>query len=88
MRTTIDIPDEQRAELLSLAAKRGLRGYSDLVREAVELYLARAHNEEKRKEKVLALEGIWAEESPEQINEAIDSAWSAWDMKEREHNGL
>ncbi|GFP38067.1 hypothetical protein HKBW3S44_01747, partial [Candidatus Hakubella thermalkaliphila] len=23
-----------------------------------------------------------------QINEAIDSAWSGWDMKEREHNGL
>jgi len=88
MRTTIDIPDEQRAELLSLAAKRGLRGYSDLVREAVELYLARTHNEENRKKKVLALEGIWAEESPEQIKEAIDSAWSGWDMKEQEQNGL
>lgn len=40
MRATIDLTDEQRAALLALAARRGLRGYGSLVREAVERYVA------------------------------------------------
>ena len=39
MRTTVELSDEQRAALLSLAAKRGLRGYSMLVQEALAQYL-------------------------------------------------
>jgi predicted DNA-binding protein len=39
MRTTIEIPDDQRARLLELAARRGEKGFSALVREALELYL-------------------------------------------------
>lgn len=40
MRTTIELTDEQRAALLALAARRGLRGYSSLVQEALAAYLA------------------------------------------------
>ncbi len=40
MRTTIELSDEQRGALLALAGKRGLRGYSILVREALAQYLA------------------------------------------------
>ena len=39
MRTSIELDDELRAALMSLAAKRGLRGYSSLVQEAVAKYL-------------------------------------------------
>jgi len=39
MRTTIEIPDEQRARLLELAADRGEKGFSRLVQEALDLYL-------------------------------------------------
>lgn len=39
MRTTIDLSDEQRAALLAMAARRGLRGYSSLVQEALAKYL-------------------------------------------------
>lgn len=39
MRTTIELDDELRAALLSLAAKRGMRGYSSLVQEALAQYL-------------------------------------------------
>lgn len=39
MRTTIELTDEQRSALLALAGKRGLRGYSSLVQEALALYL-------------------------------------------------
>lgn len=39
MRTTIELSDEQRSALLALAGKRGLRGYSSLVQEALARYL-------------------------------------------------
>lgn len=39
MRTSIELTDEQRAALLTLAGRRGLRGYSSLVQEALAQYL-------------------------------------------------
>jgi predicted transcriptional regulator len=39
MRTTIEITDEQRSKLLALAASRGMKGFSALVREALDDYL-------------------------------------------------
>ena len=41
MRTTVEITDAQRAGLLELAARRGEKGFSRLVQEAVEAILAR-----------------------------------------------
>lgn len=48
MRTTIELPDEQRAKLLELAARRGEKGFSKLVQEAVAEYLADAAHDEGR----------------------------------------
>jgi len=49
MRTTIEIPDELRAKLLELAARRGEKGFSALVAEAVARYVA---DEARRAERV------------------------------------
>lgn len=40
MRTTIEITEAQRAELLRLAATRGEKGFSAVVREALDFFLA------------------------------------------------
>lgn len=40
MRTTIELPDHLRADLLSLAARRGEKGFSRIIQEAVTRYLA------------------------------------------------
>lgn len=40
MRTTIEITEEQRARLLELAARRSEKGFSKLVQEALDAYLA------------------------------------------------
>jgi len=45
MRTTVELTDRQRAQLLELAARRGEKGFSRLVQEAVDLYL---ESEEER----------------------------------------
>ena len=39
MRTTIEITDHQRSQLLAIAANRGMNGFSAIVREALEEYL-------------------------------------------------
>ena len=39
MRTTVEISDSHRARLLKLAADRGEKGFSHLVREALDQYL-------------------------------------------------
>ncbi len=81
MRTTVEIPDELRAELLALAAKRGLRGYSEIVKEAITTYLKQLRKENQIKKQALKLEGVWAGEDAEKIAESIESAWSGWKIK-------
>lgn len=39
MRTTVEIRDDQRAKLLELVARRGEKGFSRLVEEALDEYL-------------------------------------------------
>ncbi|MBE7437414.1 MAG: hypothetical protein HS115_03075 [Spirochaetales bacterium] len=39
MRTTIELPEEQRAELLRIAALEGQKGYSGIIQQAIQLYL-------------------------------------------------
>lgn len=39
MRTTVELTEDQRAELLKIAAHRGLKGFSQLVQEAIDAYL-------------------------------------------------
>lgn len=48
MRTTIELKPEHRAKLLEIAARRGEKGFSSVIAEAVDAYLARAEPEERR----------------------------------------
>jgi hypothetical protein len=40
MRTTVEIRDDQRAKLLELAGRRGEKGFSHIVEEALDRYFA------------------------------------------------
>jgi len=57
MRTTVEIDDEHRARLLQLAARRGDKGFSRIVSEAIEQYLTAFDRSEADRRKVLALRG-------------------------------
>ena len=49
VRTTIEMTDEHRAALLELAARRGLKGFSSLVEDAIASYLvAESARQDKR----------------------------------------
>ena len=78
MRTTIEMTEEQRAELLRLAAKRGLKGFSHLVQEALDDYI---RNEAKKLhliEAALSMQGSFHGKSGEDFEERAQAMRSNW----------
>lgn len=78
MRTTIEIPDEQRAKLLQLAAERGEKGFSRLVQEALEKYLDELDGQEKRIRAALSVLGKLDEASARQMEETVRELRKSW----------
>jgi metal-responsive CopG/Arc/MetJ family transcriptional regulator len=76
MRTTVELRDDQHAALAALASRRGLRGYSSIVQDALDLYL-REHASERLTE-VLRLRGILADEEAAEVERRIAEAWGTW----------
>jgi len=78
VRTTIDLPNEKRARLLAIAARRGLRGYSEVVNEAVDRYLEEEERRRANVGKVLALEGVLSAEEAEEVEARVREVRSRW----------
>ena len=57
MRTTIEMKPEHRARVLELAASRGDKGFSNVVAEALELYLETQRRRTDVIQSALALKG-------------------------------
>ena len=57
MRTTIAIKPEHRAKLLGLAARRGEKGFSSVIAEALESYLEGMAEREHLRRRALRLRG-------------------------------
>jgi hypothetical protein len=71
VRTTVEISDSQRARLLKLAAERGEKGFSRLVGEALERFLAEEGSRKERIQNALALEGTFGKESADAIEASV-----------------
>lgn len=78
MRTTIELTDEQRAELLRLAAKRGVKGFSQLVQEALDEYLKRQGGREEAIATALTLRGCLKGKAADEFEERVKSLRELW----------
>ncbi len=67
MRTTIEITDEQRAALLAIAATRGEKGFSGLVREAIDGYLNAQQGQVERIEAARRVRGALSSRQAEEL---------------------
>lgn len=76
MRTTVEITDEQHLALTALAARRGVRGFSALVREALDAYLAEQRGEDL--DALLSMKGVLSTEEGEALERRIAEAWATW----------
>lgn len=78
MRTTVEISDSQRAKLLKLAAERGDKGFSRLVGEALERFLAEEGGRKDRIQSALALESTLDAESADELEASVRRIRSTW----------
>ena len=78
MRTTIELKDESRARLLALAARRGEKGFSALIGEAVESYLEATDADEQRRRAALALRGRLRPREANILREATSALRESW----------
>jgi predicted CopG family antitoxin len=72
------LSDPVYRRLRAAAAERGMRGFSELVEEAVDSYLQR---EDERRDLVRAIEsaeGTWSDKDVREWEQARDEAWSSW----------
>lgn len=78
MRTTVELSDPLYRRLRAAAADRGMRGFSELVEEALSSYLER---EDERRDLVRAIEsaeGSWSDADVREWEQARDGAWASW----------
>ena len=78
MRTTVELSDPLYRRLRATAADRGIRGFSEIVEEALSAYLER---EDERRDLVRAIEsaeGSWSEADVREWEKARDEAWASW----------
>jgi metal-responsive CopG/Arc/MetJ family transcriptional regulator len=78
MRTTIELSNDHRSSLHSLAARRGLRGYSKLIREAVDLYIQEMNAKEGSAEHLLSMRGSWNKEDARAFQKKLREIRKNW----------
>jgi hypothetical protein len=76
MRTTVEITSDQHEALNVLAKRRGLRGFSQLVQEALDVYLQGLGDSETKL--LLSLEGTIDEEQEFELRSRIQDARIVW----------
>jgi predicted transcriptional regulator len=80
MRTTIELSDDHRSALHSLAARRGLRGYSKLIQEAIDFYIKEKVKKEDSIKQLLKMKGTWSEEEAKKLRKRIEEIRRNWKM--------
>jgi metal-responsive CopG/Arc/MetJ family transcriptional regulator len=78
MRTTVELSNEHRSSLHSLAARRGLRGYSKLIQEAVDLYIQEMTAKEGGAKHLLQMRGTWNKEEARKFQKKLGGIRKNW----------
>ena len=78
VRTTIELKSEHRSALLALAARRGEKGFSSVIEEAIESYLAGEAEREGRRQTLLSLAGSLSGEEAEELRGVARELRESW----------
>ncbi len=78
MRTTIEITAEQRARLVEMAARRGHKGFSKLVQQALDAYLKAQVGEEEKRRRALLLKGALDSREADRLRKATREIRESW----------
>lgn len=78
VRTTVEIDDAQRAELLRLAAQRGEKGFSSVIREAVDLYIRQHRAKKALVAQALELKGSFSDDEADALEASVRQLRETW----------
>jgi hypothetical protein len=78
MRTTVEIEDSQRGELLRIAAQRGEKGFSSLIREALDLYMKQHRARREAVANALRVKGSFSDEEADALQDSIGKLREVW----------
>ena len=78
MRTTIEITPEQRVRLMEMAARRGEKGFSQIVREALAAYLRAQVGKTEKRRRVLLLKGVLDGDEADGLRAATQQIRESW----------
>ena len=78
MRTTIEITAVQRAKLLEIAARRGEKGFSQLVQQALDAYLEAQSGEAEKRRRALRLKGTLGARDAASLRRAARELRDSW----------
>ncbi|HTR65995.1 MAG TPA: hypothetical protein VMH85_09485 [Terriglobales bacterium] len=78
MRTTVEMKAEHRSALLALAARRGEKGFSSVLAEAIEEYLDGERLRAQRRKQLLALAGSLSVEEGRRLRRISESLREHW----------
>ena len=78
MRTTIEISDKHRAALLEMAARRGEKGFSSFVGEALEAYLRDQRRAAAARRKALGLRGSLSGREAARLRHHATAVRASW----------
>ena len=78
MRTTIEMKPEHRSIMLELAARRGEKGFSSVVAEALEVYIRAQSSRDKSIQNALALKGSISETEAETLSARTRKIRETW----------
>lgn len=78
MRTTVEMKAEHRSALLALAARRGEKGFSSVLAEAIEEYLDSERGRSQRRKQLLSLAGSLSTEEGERLRNVSKALRERW----------
>ena len=78
MRTTVEMKPEHRSALLALAARRGEKGFSAVLAEALEEYLSGERERQRRRKDLLSLAGTLPAKDAERLRRSTKALRESW----------
>lgn len=78
MRTTIELRPEHRSALLALAVRRGQKGFSGVLEEAIEAYLRGEAKREEHRQAFHSLAGILTEDEAGELERSVEEVRARW----------
>jgi hypothetical protein len=78
MRTTVEMKAEHRSALLALAARRGEKGFSSVLSEAIEHYLDEERTRSARRKELLSARGALSAAEGNELRAVAKSLREHW----------